>query len=435
MRKKSVLALLLAVMMVLSGCALVSKNEEKDNARVIIDVNGETVTKQVISAAVQNQISQNQYYNQLFSSYYGYNAGVYPTDEATVTKQVVEAYTQNLVLKQKAAALGMTELNDEEKAHAEEHAKEYYDSFLQSVISAFLPNSGLEGDELTAAAEKYVSEHSDVKTVDGRATYEDFLNAAMEEVAEEKVREDIVKDVTVTEEEIKADYDAKVEADKAAMESDPDSYGYNRMNGTEVYYAPAGYRMVKHILVGISDEDTKAANEAQTALTEAQDALTNAAADADKDALQAAVDAAQAAYDAAKAAGMANAKVKADEVYAKATAEAADFDAMITEYSTDHMPEEGYAIREGYAYFVEPFVTGAMALQNVGDVSEPVESTYGYHIIKYVADVAEGPVDLETVRESISNALLTTKKNELTESTIKQWVDEAKVTTYMDRLK
>ena len=434
MRKKSVLALLLAVMMVLSGCALVSKDEEKDNARVIIDVNGETVTKRVISAAVQNQIAQNEYYNQLFSSYYGYSA-MYPTDEATVTNQVVEAYTQNLVLKQKAAALGMTELTDEEKAHAEEHAKEYYDSFLKSVISSYMPNSGLEGDELTAAAEKYVSEHSDVKTVDGRATYEDFLNAAMEEVAVEKVREDIVKDVAVTEEEIKADYDAKVEAAKATMESNPDTYGYNLMNGTAVYYAPAGYRMVKHILVGISDEDTKAADDAQTALSEAQDALTNAAADADKDALQAAVDAAQAAYDAAKAAGMANAKVKADEVYAKATAEGADFDALIAEYSTDHMPEEGYAIREGYTYFVEPFVTGAMALANVGDVSEPVESTYGYHIIKYVSDVAEGPVDLETVRESISNELLTTKKNELTESTIQQWVSEAKVKTYMDRLK
>ena len=434
MRKKSVLALLLAVMMVLSGCALVSKDEEKDNARVIIDVNGETVTKQVISAAVRNQISQNEYYNQLFSSYYGYSA-MYPTDEATVTSQVVEAYTQNLVLKQKAAALGMTELTDEEKTHAEEHAKEYYDSFIQSVISAFLPNSGLEGDELTAAAEKYVSEHSDVKTVDGRATYEDFLNAAMEEVAVEKVREDIVKDVTVTEEEIKADFDTKVEAAKTTVESNPDSYGYNRMNGTAVYYAPAGYRMVKHILVGISDEDTKATDEAQTALTEAQDALTNAAEGADKDALQAAVDAAQAAYDAAKAAGMANAKVKADEVYAKATADGADFDALIAEYSTDHMPEEGYAIREGYAYFVEPFVTAAMALQNVGDVSEPVESTYGYHIIKYVSDVAEGPVDLETVRESISSELLTAKKNERTDATIKQWVDEAKVTTYMDRLK
>ena len=406
--------------------------EEKDNAQVIVDVNGETVTKQVISAAVQTVIIRNQYYNEFFAEY-GFNA-LYPTDEGTIIPQVIETYIQNLVLKQKAAALGMTELNDEEKARAEEHAKEYYDSFLQSVISAFLPNSGLEGNELTAAAEKYVSEHSDVKTVDGCATYEDFLNAAMEEVAVEKVREDIVKDVTVTEEEIKADYDAKVEADKAAMESNPDSYGYNRMNGTAVYYAPAGYRMVKHILVGISDEDTKAANEAQTALTEAQDALTNAAADADKDALQAAVDAAQAAYDAAKAAGMANAKVKADEVYAKATAEAADFDAMITEYSTDHMPEEGYAIREGYAYFVEPFVTGAMALQNVGDVSEPVESPYGYHIIKYVSDVAEGPVDIETVRENIITDLLLEKQHAIEDATIEKWVSEATVKTYPDRL-
>ena len=142
MRKKSVLALLLALMMILSGCALVSKDEAKDNARVIIDVNGETVTKQVVSGYVRNQISQNEYYNQLFSSYYGYST-MYPTDEATVTKQIVNSLVTKLVLKQKAAALGMDQLTDEEKAHAEEHAKEHYDSFLQSVISAYLKDSGL----------------------------------------------------------------------------------------------------------------------------------------------------------------------------------------------------------------------------------------------------------------------------------------------------
>jgi len=433
MQKKSVLALLLAVMMILSGCALVSKDEKKDNARVIIDVNGETVTKQVVASYVQNQISQNEYYNQLFSSYYGYSA-MYPTDEATVTTQVIDSLKQNLVLKQKAFALGMDQLTDEEKTHAEEHAKEYYDSFIHSVASTYLPNSGLEGDELTAAAEKYVADN-DIKTADGRSTYDDFLKSALEDEAVEKLEADIVKDVTVSEDEIKADFDAKVEDAKAAMEADPDAYGKNVMNGTTVYYAPAGYRMVKHILVAVSDEDSKAADEAQTALTEAQDALTNAAEDADKDALQAAVDAAQAAYDEAKAAGMANAKAKADEVYAKATAEGADFDALISEYSADHMPETGYAIREGFASFVEPFVTGAMALQNVGDVSEPVESTYGYHIIKYVSDVQEGPVDLETVRESIYNSLLSTKKNDLTESTIQQWESEAKISTFEDRLK
>ena len=275
MRKKSVLALLLALVMILSGCTLVTKDEEKDNARVIIDVNGETVDKQTIVSSVRSQISQNEQYNQLFQAYYGYG-NMYPTDEATVTSQVIESYTTNLVLKQKAAALGMDQMTDEEKAHAEEHAKEYYNSFLQSVISAYLPNSGLEGDELTAAAEKYVADNA-IKTADGRFTYDDFLKTALENEAIEKLEADIVKDVTVTEEEIKADFDAKVEEAKATMEADPDAYGKNVMNGAAVYYVPAGYRMVKHILISVSDEDSKAADEAQTALSEAQDALANAA--------------------------------------------------------------------------------------------------------------------------------------------------------------
>ena len=431
MRKKSVLALLLALMMILSGCTLVTKDEEKDNARVIIDVNGETVTKHVVTAAVENQISQNEYYNQLFAAY-GYS-GVYSTDEATVTAQVIDSFVENLVLKQKAYAMGMNELTDEEKAKAEEHAKEYYESFLSSVISAYLPNSGLEGDELNAAAEKYVAEN-DIKTADGRSTYEDFLQSAIDEQAIEKLKADIVKDVTVTEEEIQADFDAKVESDKADSETNADNYGYNLLNNIAVYYAPAGYRMVKQILITVSDEDSKAADEANTALTEAKDALESAGEDADKDALQAAVDAAQAAYDEAQATGMANAKAKAEEVLALATAEGADFDALVAEYSTDNMPESGYAVREGFAYFVDSFVNGAMALQNVGDISEPVESSYGYHIIKYVSDVAEGPVDIETVRAGITDSLLMAKQDELTETTIKQWISEANAKTYPDRL-
>ena len=431
MRKRSLLALLLALMMVLSGCALVTKDEKKDNARVIIDVNGDTITKSVMYAAVQNQISQNQYYNQLFANS-GYTMN-WPTDEATVTQQLADSFIEDLVLKQKAKAMGMSEMSDEDKTHVEEHAKEDYESFLKSVISTYLPNSTLEGDELNAAAEKYVAEN-EVKTIDGRSSFDDFLKTAQDEEAVEKLKADIVKDVTVTEEEIKADFDAKVESEKAEFETNPDNYGYNRMNEITVYYAPAGYRMVKQILIAVSDEDSKAADEAKAALDSAQDALDNAAEDADKDALQAAVDTAQAAYDEAKATGMANAKTKAEEVYALATAEGADFDALVAEYSTDHMPEEGYAIREGFAYFVEPFVTGAMALQNVGDVSEPVESTYGYHIIKYVSDVEEGPVDIETVREGISDSLLSTKKDEMTETTIKQWINEATVKTYLDRM-
>jgi parvulin-like peptidyl-prolyl isomerase len=431
MQKKSLLALLLALMMLLSGCALVSVDTEKDNARTIVDVNGETVNKQTIYAAVQNQIQMNQYYNQLYASIG--MTGSYSTDEATVTAQVIESYVNQLVSTQKAKELGLYEMTEEEKAEIETNGQDNYNSFLDSVASTYMPGSTLEGDELRAAAAQYAEENK-ITTADGRYTLDDFIASATDAKAIDKLQEYLIKDVAVTAEEVQADFDAKVESAKADYETNPDNYGYSRMNGSTVYYAPAGYRMVKHILVPIADEDSTATADAQTALNDAQAALDAAAEDADKDALQAAVDAAQAAYDEAQAAGFANAKAKADEIYALATAEDADFDALIAEYSTDSMPEEGYAIREGFAYFVEPFVTGAMALQNVGDVSEPVESTYGYHIIKYVGDVEEGPVDIETVRASIESALLTTKQDEATSTAMEQFVSEATVKTYADRM-
>ena len=99
------------------------------------------------------------------------------------------------------------------------------------------------------------------------------------------------------------------------------------------------------------------------------------------------------------------------------------------------MPANGYAVREGGNTFVEPFTNAAMALANIGDVTEPVETTYGYHIIKYVSDVTEGPVDIETVREAISSSLLTTKQNDLQTATVAQYVSEANVKTFADRLK
>ena len=65
MRKKCILALMLAGMLVLSGCALVTVDEAADNARVILDVDGETVNKAVFHNMVEYQLYQNQQMNSL----------------------------------------------------------------------------------------------------------------------------------------------------------------------------------------------------------------------------------------------------------------------------------------------------------------------------------------------------------------------------------
>ena len=441
MQKKALLALLLALTLILSGCALVTVDEAKDLARTIIDVNGETVNKAAFTNAVNYTLNQYEYLNQFYAAQYGVSSA-YNTDRATVIQEVADNYISTMVSRQKARELGMYEFTDEEKEHVQEHAKEDYDSYVQQVISAYFVNSDLEGDALTAAAEAYMQER-------GLSTYDDFVQDAENEVALEKLHTDIVKDVQVTDEEVASSLAEQAEAAKTQYESSPEAYGVSVNNGSTVYYAPAGYRMVKQILIGFTEEDSAAITEAdnavtaaQTALTDAEAALENAAEDADRDALAAAVTTAQAGLadaqqkaDDAKAAALATAKVKADEVYALATAEGADFDALISEYNEDTgMPENGYAVREGYSRFVEPFVQAAMALEKVGDVSEPAESTYGYHIIQYAAEVQEGTVDTEEVRESIRSSLQSTKESQKASETLDAWISAADVKTYLDRM-
>ena len=440
MRKKSLLALLLAAMLLLSGCALITVDEEVDNARVIIDVNGETIDKQTVNNYVDYQINQNEYMNQLYSAL-GMSLGL-TTDRASIQTQVIDSYVNSLVAKQKAAALGFDQMTEEDNAAIEEAAQESYHEYLHQIASAYLDTTDLDEEEQEAKAEAYIQEHN----LSGKDA---FIQSATEEKAVEKLRADAVKDVAVTEEELNAALAEKAEANKTTYDTTPDQYGYAVNNGTVVYYAPAGYRFVKQILVKFTEEDSAAITEkteaqtaAQTALTEAQTALDEAAEDADKDALQAAVDEAQTALDEAAAALEAALEAayqtiqeKTDEIYAKATAEDADFDALVAEFNEDTgMPAVGYAVREGYSYFVSAFTEAAMALANVGDVSQPVKSSYGYHILQYSADIPEGTVALDTVRETLEDELLATKHSEAYTAALAAWVEEADVKTYPDRL-
>ena len=158
MRKKSLLALLLAAMLLLSGCALITVDEEVDNARVIIDVNGETIDKQTVNNYVDYQINQNEYMNQLYSAL-GMSLGL-TTDRASIQTQVIDSYVNSLVAKQKAAALGFDQMTEEDNAAIEEAAQESYHEYLHQIASAYLDTTDLDEEEQEAKAEAYIQEHN-----------------------------------------------------------------------------------------------------------------------------------------------------------------------------------------------------------------------------------------------------------------------------------
>ena len=457
MRKKALLALMLALTLLLSGCALIVKDQAVDNATEIIRMGDQVVTKDKVKEQVESALQYNEYYASLLGQSYDRTD---PSAIAEAQQEAVDALKEDLVLTAKAKELGLDQLTAEEEETVNTKAQEDYDSAVEYVKTNGLAGEGLEGEELDKAVTDYL--------VARGATLDEYTETERKTLIDDKLREYAIKDVVVTDEEIKAEYDTRVEKDKTTYTDNTGSWATAANNGTTLYYTPAGVRRVKQILIKFKDEDQTAIDEAKTRVTDANTAVTTAEAkvtaaqstleidgideetksqatadleSANKEleeANKALEEANQAVTDATNKA-FENITADADEVLASVKAEGADWQAIMDEKNQDpgmKNNEKGYAVAAGMTNFDSAFVDAAMALAKPGDISDKVKGTsYGYYIIRYDSDEAEGPVNLDDVKETISSALLTTKQNETYNTAVEGWVESAGIKVDMNALK
>lgn len=127
------------------------------------------------------------------------------------------------------------------------------------------------------------------------------------------------------------------------------------------------------------------------------------------------------------AGGEAQAKQRAEEV-AEMAKSGEDFAKLAREYSNDTISSvkggELGSFRKGD--LVEPLENAAYSTP-VGEISGPVESPAGYHIIK-VLDKKTSEGSLETYREEIKEKLY----REKAEKELSAWIDEVKSSAYID---
>lgn len=417
MRKRVLLALVLVFALLAStSCSLIVKDEEVDKQTVIIEVAGKTITKGEVQDMTQSVLDYNEY---MYSMYYGY--GYDKTNAETIASAQAEAIDnliQKAVVDQKVAEGGYNNFTDEEIAEMEKQAVEDYQLYYDTIKMYFFSDTELTGDELDAAIKAEMLNM-------GYPDEEGILEEAKMNAASAKLQEEMVKDVTVSEDELAAEYASRLEAAKTTYGNNPGAYGTAASSaGSTVYYTPAGYRTVKHILVKFTEEDQTAIDELNAQMNE------KVAAGEDVTELKTQLDE---KTEAAYAAIMPT----IEEIQAK-LAEGADFNALITEYNQDPgmtAESEGYLVHEASTNWVPEFTAASMALANIGDVSEPVKSSYGIHLIQYVGDVAEGEIGLETVREDLTAELLSTKQSEKINATLEQWIADANAKVYEERMK
>ena len=456
MRKKALLALMMAAVLLLSGCALIQKDQAVDDATEIIRMGDKVYTKiQVKAAAQQELINKAQTY-----SMFGYAYDMTdPANIAEAQEAAVKALKEDLTLTAKAAELGFDQLTDEELEAVKTKAQESYDNMVNTAKQYVEGKDEMDEAALTEAAVKMAE--------DAGYTMENRTESATKDAVSAKLKEYAVKDVAVTDEEIQAEYDSKVESNKETYAENAASWAAAANNGyTTLYYTPAGVRRVKQILVKFTEEDQTAIKDANTKLSDANTARSAAQdkvdaaqkvldtegitdevktqAEADLAAANQELDEADKALLAANQAvtdatdkAFANIDEKADAVVAQ-LAEGGDWQKLTDEYNEDtgmKDNEKGYAVAAGMSGFDAAFVDAAMALEKIGDVSPKTKGQYGYYIIRYESDEAEGPIALDTLKETISSSLLNTKQNDTYKATLAQWVEEAGIKVDMNALK
>lgn len=194
----------------------------------------------------------------------------------------------------------------------------------------------------------------------------------------------------------------------------------------ESFYTPEGYRAIKQILLSYPEEvDRGLKNER---------ARVNLAAKAVAQALQGVAEAGisaegwddmvkpRAAYDDAAEELRAARQDYADkrkqltlpliqdalDAINAAHAAGIDFDALIDKYSTDkneqNLQKGGYPVHPDSKNWPEDFIEAAMALKKPGDISGPVLTDLGIHILCYASDIPAGEHELTAEERETLNA-------------------------------
>lgn len=434
------------------------------DAQVIVEYDGGVVFLDDILEQYAGVDSQ-------FSSYYGVSLADYGYD--TVYKQLIaETLLQNAVLEAKATELGLDQLDDETMAGLTEEAAANFESYVTSVWDYFA------SDDLT---DEEIREEC-ITNLEAMGYTEDaLLESLIDNYVSEQLYNYITADVTVTEEDIQAAFDELV-AEQEASFADDSTYNTSRNNGDTIVWNPEGYRMVRHVLIKFTDDQA-------TRYSELQDTL---------DTLNEELEALQTAAEEAAAATDESTTEATDETAAEATAEATDeaaaettgetaeateaparteeeinaeiadveaeltalyeellptaqevidafnsgtsFSDLIDQYNEDPGMENeptatnGYAVSANSTAWDPAFTEGAMSIESIGEISEPVYGQNGIHIIYYDSDIPAGAVDLETVRAEIEESALNTKLNDTYDNTLAEWVEAVNPVYHYDRL-
>jgi len=317
-----------------------------------------------------------------YSEYYAIESAYmlqYESMGMNLADDYVYAYVQDLavthvveqrLLEQDMAAQGCYAFTEEEEAWFAEMGKAAWTTAMDDVRASILASDAtLTADELEVYALAYAASLNVTEQ-----TYTDFYRT---QYAQAKYYDWLTRDNPVTDEDVQADYQARVEESRMLYATDAASFEHAMIGSNGAWYFPEGYRTVQQILLPAEGE------------TEAEK--------------------------------LASVQGSVDGIYARLEKGDAFAD-LVAEYSADPNPS-GYQVHRDSVVWDDAFTAAAFAddMTQPGCWSQPLVSDMGVHILFYVEDVASGAVPLT---DELAEALRTVIYTERSTAALKTRVDE-----------
>lgn len=435
MRKaKRGLAVLMALSILLCGAAFAEAEDP-----VVVRVGDVTFTRSQLQSALDSDIATTQVLGQV---------ALTDEEKLALRDDTINRFIGVGLIEMKLRETGRNDFTKEEEENLKAAARNQYEQLWQG----FWQRAQDSGEAFTEAQ---ITEFMEDEGYTTEAIYEEY------KATERRYRavELYCPNLTLTEDMIEEYYQTQfLTPDRERYENDLDLYEQEILaQKNESFYTPEGYRAIQQILLSYPEEvekglkkERETVNRAGKATAEALQSLATAAAVAegwdDMAEPRAAYDAALEALKAAQAdfnekrRQLARPLIQDTAQAIQAAHDAGiDFGTLIDKYSTDKSEQNtekgGYPVHPDSKNWPEDFIEAAMALKAPGDISKPVFSDLGIHILCYASDIPAGEHELTAdERETLNASALYYYQNQELEALIADWRDEYEIEIHPELL-
>lgn len=420
-KRTAAVAAILACTMMFSGCS--------DSILSSSGTDSTTSTENIWTASDDDVVAwttvdslsdeEKDYYKIKFKDFYSEyaftiaNYGLDETNSAYASyaqyyrKNIIDMLTNEKLILKKAEELGLDTLSEDEIKEVEttyqKNLNDWYASFETKAKDALgISTSDTSETQDDATEEKILEKEKELfnEYISGFGLSEEtFLKWQTNTAIQKKVNDYLIKDITVADSEVD-DYITKLIAEaKSAYEKSVSDYAND--SEYQKVWVPDDARRIKYIVVSIPSSDYAEINAKRNE---------SGADDAEIDKL--------------RDEKLAEIKSKAETALAKATADGADFDAVIKEYSSAYSEDtagQTTLVLNNKDGLSEALYNGVFGLENPGDVSGLIATDGGYYIVKYESKATVSDSDINEYKKTVKEELLTSRQSDATNNAIEEW--------------